>query len=256
MKNFNLASLFLVAVGTCVFCGCSKDDVEEIEPQEQVNGAGKHSDSGQGGNSDDGQGDDADANHEWVDLGLPSGTLWATCNVGASKPEEYGDYFAWGETSGFNSGKTEFSWATYKYYDTTIKNVTKYSYYHEKTELEPGDDAATVNWGSGWQMPSIAQCSELINSYNTTRSWTTLNGVNGVMIISKSNGKRLFLPATGGRHGTSLDFAGDDGCYWSRSVNLERSDRGKLLSVSSMNTIVTGGNPRCNGHSVRPVRVK
>ncbi len=134
--------------------------------------------------------------------------------------------------------------------------MTKYSYYYEKTELEPGDDAATVNWGSGWQMPSIAQCSELINSNNTTRSWTTLNGVNGVMIISKSNGKRLFLPATGGRHGTSLDFAGDDGCYWSRSVNLERSDRGKLLSVSSMNTIVTGSNPRCNGHSVRPVRVK
>ena len=260
MKNFNLVSLFLVAVGTCVFCGCSKDDVEEFEPQEQVNGAGKHSDSGQGGNSDDGQGDDADANHEWVDLGLPSGTLWATCNVGASKPEEYGDYFAWGETSGYNSGKTTFSWATYRYWDNTYSAVTKYctsSTYGEidnKKELEPEDDAATANWGSGWQMPSQEQFAELINSSYTTTSWTALNGVNGRMIISKSNGKRLFLPAAGYRSGTSLSNAGSYGSYWSRSLFTDNSQLGRELLFDSSG-IYTNNGYRCSGRSVRPVRV-
>ena len=137
--------------------------------------------------------------HEWVDLGLPSGTLWATCNVGASKPEEYGDYFAWGETE----PKTTYSWSTYKYCKGTETTMTKYctsSYYgtvDNKTELEPSDDAATVNWGPDWQMPSYEQCKELTNGSYTTTTITTLNGVEGRMITSKSNGNSIFLPATG-----------------------------------------------------------
>ena len=85
-----------------------------------------------------------------VDLGLPSGTLWASCNVGATKPEEYGDYFAWGETKGYNSGKTTFNWDTY--FDSSFN---KYNLSGGLTELALEDDAAYVNWGSNWRMPSF-----------------------------------------------------------------------------------------------------
>ena len=94
--------------------------------------------------------------HEWVDLGLTSGTLWATCNVGATAPEDYGDYFAWGETE----PKEDYSWSTYKWCNGSYKTQTKYctnSKYgtvDDKTELEPEDDAAFVNWGSTWRMPT------------------------------------------------------------------------------------------------------
>ena len=103
--------------------------------------------------------DDTLDGHAYVDLGLPSGTLWATCNVGASSPEEYGDYFAWGETE----PKNDYNWSTYKYCKGSSTTMTKYctssSYgtVDNKTELEPSDDAATVNWGSNWQMPSLEQ---------------------------------------------------------------------------------------------------
>ena len=114
---------------------------------------------------------DASDSHEWVDLGLPSGTLWATCNVGASKPEEYGVYFAWGETE----PKSNYDWSTYKYYNGSPETMTKYCTNNDmgrvdnKTELEAMDDAATVNWGSNWQTPSKEQFEELYNSSYTTQ---------------------------------------------------------------------------------------
>lgn len=196
--------------------------------------------------------------HEWVDLGLPSGTLWATCNVGAENPEEYGDYFAWGETTGYNDGKTTFNWNTYKYYDTTHETLTKYCTVSEdgivdnKTELEPQDDAATANWGSGWQMPSKSQIDELINSSYTTTTWTTLKGVNGRMIVSNSKGTRIFLPAAGTRFGASLFSDGSFGLIWSRTG--ESRYAGGLEFNSSQ--IDLTGNARRLGQSVRPVRVQ
>jgi hypothetical protein len=96
----------------------------------------------------------------YVDLGLPSGTLWATCNIGANSPEEYGYYFAWGETEGYNDGKTTFDWSTYKWCNGSYDSLTKYKYsssygtYDYKTELDLDDDAAYVNWGAEWCMPS------------------------------------------------------------------------------------------------------
>ena len=143
--------------------------------------------------------DDTAETHEWVDLGLPSGTLWATCNVGASKPEEYGDYFAWGETK----PKSDYSWSTYKYCKGSIDTMTKYCTNNSlgtvdnKTELEPSDDATTANWGSEWQMPSLEQCKELYNSSYTTTTWTTMNGVEGRMITSNSNGNSVFFAGSG-----------------------------------------------------------
>lgn len=115
--------------------------------------------------------------HEWVDLGLPSGTLWATCNIGASSPEESGDYFAWGETA----PKETYNWETYKWCNDRDNTVTKYcttdiyGTVDNKTELDLEDDAAYVNWGSSWRMPSMEQIKEL-REY-CSWEWTQSNGV-------------------------------------------------------------------------------
>ena len=199
--------------------------------------------------------------HEWVDLGLPSGTLWATCNVGANSPEEYGDYFAWGETA----PKSDYSLSTYKYckgfYDTMTKYCTDSAWgtVDNKTELEPSDDAATVNWGSVWQMPSYKQCRELINSSYTTTTWTTMNGVTGRKITSKSNGNSIFLPAAGYRYDTSLGGAGSYGLYWSRSLGTgddSSTSNSAYYPLFDSGFIDTYSNSRYYGQSVRPVRVK
>ena len=194
--------------------------------------------------------------HEWVDLGLPSGTLWATCNVGANSPEEYGDYFAWGETQ----PKTTYSWSTYKYCKGTSDTMTKYctrssiGSVDNKSELEPSDDAATVNWGADWQMPSLGQLRELYNSSYTTTTWTTMNRVYGRKIISNSNGNSIFLPAAGYRSDTSLYDAGSYGDYWSRSLDTSYNLAFFLGFYSSH--IYTNYRSRDCGRSVRPVRVQ
>ena len=203
--------------------------------------------------------DDNPELHEYVDLGLPSGTLWATCNVGANSPEEYGDYFAWGETQ--PKSDNIYNLSAYRYYDSVYKVYTKYcleSVYgtiDNKSELEMSDDAATVNWGSGWQMPIYEQFDELFDSSYTTTTWTTLNGVNGRMIVSKSNGNRIFLPAAGWRYDTSFDYAGSYGHYWSRSLYKSHSNIAYRHYFYSGN-IITDYCNRYFGCSVRPVRVK
>ena len=195
--------------------------------------------------------------HDYVDLGLPSGTLWATCNVGASSPEEYGDYFAWGEIE----PKNDYSVSTYKYCKGTFSTLTKYctnsscGTVDNKTELEPSDDAATANWGSGWQMPSFEQCRELYNSSYTTTTWTTMNGKYGRKITSKSNGNSIFLPAAGCRYDTSLGSAGSGGGYWSRSLSENFSHNACYLYFYS-GGIDAYDDDRYYGRSVRPVRVK
>ena len=220
-------------------------------------------------NSDEDFVEDYGVRHYYVDLGLPSGTLWATMNVGASKPEDYGDYFAWGETVGYNGGKTKFTWNNYKYcygYDgidcnTFWKYCTKSTYGTKdyKTELEAMDDAATANWGIEWQMPSETQCAELLNSTYTTTEWTTMNGVYGMKITSKSNGKNIFLPAGGYREYDEHKEGGGGlrGCFWSRSLNTKHNYEGYDLEFSSnfLGTYYDGRYRRC-GYSVRPVRVQ
>lgn len=189
--------------------------------------------------------------HEWVDLGLPSGTLWATCNIGANSPEEYGDYLAWGETT----TKNNYSWSTYFDTDDGGSTFKKYNNNGGLTELQPTDDAATANWGSDWQMPSLAQIQELYSSNYTTTEWTQVNGVNGRKITSKSNGNSIFLPAAGYRYGTSLYGAGGDGDYWSRSLYAGYSDSAYYLYFSSDNIDWNDYIYRNFGQSVRPVRV-
>ena len=145
--------------------------------------------------------------HYYVDLGLPSGTLWATCNVGAVNPTDYGDYFAWGETE----PKDCYNWSTYKFYDQT----GCYKYDIEQQELEVEDDAAAVNWGSSWRMPSGSKIDELCRY--TTHTWTNINGING-MLITGTNGNSIFLPAAGERKNT---LSWDGICYyWANQVRI------------------------------------
>ena len=158
--------------------------------------------------------------HAYVDLGLPSGLLWATCNLGATSPEDYGDYFAWGETT----PKSDYSWSTYQYCMGSNTTFTKYcnnssygynGFTDNLTTLLPEDDAATANWGSDWRMPTKEEFQELYN--NTTVTWTQQNGVNG-RLFTAANGNSLFLPAAGYRNGSNLYGAGSGGNCWSSSL--------------------------------------
>ena len=168
----------------------------------------------------------------YVDLGLPSGTKWATCNVGATTPEDYGNYYAWGETT-----------------PKTTYNSSTYTYTGNPTTLPSSADAATANWGSGWRMPTKAEIEELNN--NCTRRWTTRNGVNG-RLFTGPNGNSIFLPAAGSRSGSSLGSAGSYGRYWSSSLNSSYTDDASYLYFDSGYCYMRS-NYRYYGQSVRAV---
>lgn len=213
--------------------------------------------------------------HAYVDLGLS--VKWATCNVGASKPEEYGNYYAWGETSAYgeapsaypysftgtkNSGyanlssKTNYDWSTYKYCRGSSSTMTKYctssSYgtVDNKTVLDLEDDAAHVNWGGSWRMPTKAEQDELRS--NCTWTWTTQNGVKGYKVTSKTNGNSLFLPAAGFRNGSGLNGVGSSGNYWSSSLGSGSSLDAYCLYFYS-GYVHSYNDYRRSGQSVRPV---
>ena len=193
--------------------------------------------------------------HAYVDLGLPSGLLWATCNVGADNPEDYGDYFAWGETQ----PRDMYNWSTYQYCNGSYTTLTKYcnsstygnnGFTDNLTTLLPEDDAATANWGSGWRMPTQAEFQELLD--NTTVTWTQQNGVNG-RLFTAANGNSLFLPAVGYRYDGSLDGAGSFGLYWSSSLSASYPCSAWFLDFYSGNYLMRISY-RYRGQSVRPVR--
>lgn len=192
----------------------------------------------------------------WVDLGFPSGLLWADCNVGATNPEDYGDYFAWGETT----TKDNYTWSTYRYCTVDgngeLATLTKYnttSTYgtpDNLTTLQPADDAATARLNGGARTPTKAEWEELMG--NTTAEWTTLNGVDGRKFTAP-NGKSIFLPAAGYHYGTELQIAGSAAGYWSASLNTDFPNCVPDFYFSS------GGqsmdlNYRYYGFSVRAVR--
>jgi hypothetical protein len=200
----------------------------------------------------------AQQKHEYVDLGLPSGTLWATTNVGAENPWDYGDYFAWGETT----TKSKYEWPTYKYANGALDNLTKYcndpkygdnGFTDNKTELERSDDAATANWGSDWCMPTQEQLQELNDK--CTWTWTSDHGIDGYKVTG-TNGKSVFLPAAGYRHGTGLYGVGYDGYYWSTSLYSDYSYFGRCLDFDSGHVYPVDWHYRRSGQSVRPVRSK
>lgn len=199
--------------------------------------------------------------HEYVDLGLPGGVLWATCNIGASKPEEFGKYFAWGDTVGYAKGeKHNFNWSTYKWCNGSSTTMTKYctdSTYgtiDNKTVLDPEDDAATANWGANWRLPTRQEIEDLCNSDYTTSEWITINGVKGREITSKSNGNSIFLPAAGYYSNSTLTLEGFHGDYLSSSLSDYNANIYALfLSYNEFKTLNFGRN---YGISVRAVRAK
>ena len=189
--------------------------------------------------------------YTWVDLGLS--VKWASYNIGATKPEEYGDYFAWGETE----PKELYAWSTYKHCQGSDNTLTKYNTnggygtVDNKTQLELTDDAARANWGGSWRMPTDAEMTELRN--NCTWSWTTQNGVMGYKVTSKSNGNSIFLPAAGYRSLSSLVSAGSNGAYWSSSLYTDDYPGATWYVFFKSSNVYRSYGGRSNGHSVRPV---
>ena len=190
--------------------------------------------------------------HEWVDLGLS--VKWATCNVGSEKPEDYGDYFAWGETA----PKDDYSWTTYRYCKGSSSTMTKYctnssygynGFTDNKTILDPEDDAATVNWGGAWRMPTDAEQTELREQCKWT--WTIQNGVNGYKVVGP-NGNSIFLPAAGYRGGSSLSNVGSNGYYWSSSLDTSNPDYACRVDFY-WSYVHRYYNYRDYGFSVRPI---
>ena len=193
--------------------------------------------------------------HEHVDLGLPSGTLWATCNVGANSPEEYGDYFAWGETL----PKDYYDWGTYLYCMGSGFTLTKYcnnfaygynGFVDNLTTVLPEDDAATVNWGGDWRMPTEEDWQELYRY--TTHEWTTQDGKRG-LLLTASNGNSLFLPAAGWRVEGGLNEAGINGEYWSCSLRTDNAHTAWEFFFRGSTSFMRS-NGRDYGFTVRPVR--
>ena len=190
----------------------------------------------------------------WVDLGLPSGLLWADRNVGANSPEDYGNYYAWGETT----PKNVYDWSTYAYgnaYDELTKYCNKAycgfnGFTDNLTTLQASDDAATANLGGGARTPTEDEWEELIG--HTTSTWITRNGVNG-RLLTGSNGKSLFLPAAGYRYGSYLSIAGEYGSYWSSTLYTDYPNTAWDFDFDS-NGQDMGNDYRFFGFSVRAVR--
>lgn len=199
--------------------------------------------------------------HMCVDLGLS--VRWATSNIGADIPSDYGNYYAWGEIE----TKSNYDWSKYKYCNNSGSNFTKYctnkssgynNFIDEKTTLELSDDVANVIWGGNCRMPTKTEYEELVNSDNCTWTWTTQNGKKGYKVTSKKSGytdRSIFLPAAGYRNSTSLNSAGSQGYYWSSSLDTSHPyDAWKLKFTSGAHgTYDYDGFGRDRGMSVRPV---
>ena len=185
---------------------------------------------------------------EPIDLGLPSGIKWASCNVGATEPWECGGYYAWGETE----EKDDYSWSTYKWCNGTGNSMIKYctdSNYgtvDNKTTLDPEDDVAHVKWGGNWRMPTLDEIKELIN--NCISVWTALNGINGYKVIGP-NGNSIFIPASGCYYGREI-YDRDVACFsW---LNLLGNNSAFCLLIDGKTVGSMAIAPLSNGLPVRP----
>ena len=197
--------------------------------------------------------------YDYVDLGLPSGTLWATCNVGASKPSDYGLYFQWGDTVGYKDSqvgigkwKKKFGtdWNDYKW-NPNCDGLTFTKYAAEGVKLELEDDAAHVHMRGNWHIPTPTQIRELLN--NTTSTWTTQDGVNGRLFTSKKyTSKPIFIPAAGCAYDGSVCHVGYEAYIWSSMLGTDYVSDGKFLTFIS-DYIILHGDYRCCGFSVRGV---
>ena len=189
--------------------------------------------------------------YEYIDLELPSGTLWATCNVEAANPEEYGGYYAWGETE----EKSEYSWETYKWCNGSNNTITKYctdniyGTVDSKTLLDPNDDVARTMWGGNWRVPTANELQELFD--NCIWSYGKLNGTDGYWVTSRNNGKSIFLPTAGCRQGIDIRYSGVLGFYWS-ATSCNGSSSAYNIRFYNIHTGIDEYE-RTNGFTIRPV---
>ena len=244
MNKFTKAiAAIMLVVAAIIVAGCNKPD----EPNNGGNNGGGNNEN----NSNIYNG------HEYVDLGLPSGTLWATCNVGAETAEELGDYYAWGETQ----TKGTYSWGFYWFCANDYNQLTKYcsnsdfgynGFTDNLQNLLLCDDAANSNWGSGWRIPTKTQWEELC--HNTTQIWMTINGINGIngRLFTATNGNSLFLPAAGGYNGSDTNSVGYSGNYWSSLLDTAYPNNAWFFMFFSDDYSINSHN-RCIGRSIRPV---
>ena len=198
----------------------------------------------------------AQSKHQYVDLGLS--VKWATCNIGADKPEDHGDYFSWGETE----NKRINNWETYRFTEGDKNQISKYcsnSQYgwHELADslsaLEPDDDVAHKKWGGNWRIPTKAEIKELIENCTWTR--TTRNNINGYLVTGKKPGytdRSIFIPVTGTYDDGKLFFSNDQGHYWSRDCGTVYPPDAYTLELSVSEASI-GMKSRCESLAVRPV---
>ena len=207
-----MKKLFLIGALFCIFCNSSYGSTKaSSEPANVHNG------------------------HGYVDLGLPSGLKWATCNVGASNPEDYGDYYAWGELS----TKDEYTESNCSTWEESIGNISG----------NPQYDVARAKWGGSWRMPTRAEFEELID--NCTWEWMSKGGHNGCKVTGP-NGNSIFLPAAGYRFGADTYSAESLGNYWGATPYESDTQNACYLNFSSGRRRTYWGS-RYYGHSVRPV---
>lgn len=193
-----------------------------------------------------------EAGHTWIDLGLPSGIKWATTNIGAHRPQDAGNYYAWGETT----PKTDFRWATYAH-GTADNSLTKYSQEDGLWTLDATDDVVSCTWGGTWRMPTKNEWNEL--QEHCVWTWTddyNQTGVAGYVVASKSSDASLFLPAAGCRYANQINEKGVHGYYWSSSLFTNHSSyRGSAYQLQFFQAIVKSNwnYTRYYGSSVRGV---
>ena len=266
-----------------VICVTYRDVVGDVNGDQRVDVADLSTIVGIIVGKDGGMPDKAPKDAVAVDLGLPSGTKWANMNVGAEKPEDYGLYFAWGETVGYGGDTSDgisFDWGSYKWMNKGQSSgwqISKYQWADGKTNacwydnngnfigdgkttLELADDAARANWGGRWVIPTQEECRELLA--NTTSEWTTVNGVIGRKYTSIINSNSIFLPAADIRAGSNLpDYNNQEGAigaYWTASLSLSFDPNyyseppAHLLFLRSMDTY-TAEAVRCQGYTIRPI---
>lgn len=260
-SKFILPLLCLGLVNT-TFVSCGDDDDEEKPKVENndsnPNNGGNDSKPNDGNNESDPTGEQISGGkvldkHHYVDLGLS--VKWAQCNIGALKPEQAGSYFAWGETA----AKSSFSWSNYKFCQGTEKTLTKYNSSSEYGVvddfefLEKADDAAAVNWGGAWRMPTKKECEELIN--NTLNYWTSdykSTKTAGYVFVSKDAkyaSDTLFIPAAGGYAEKYLLDKNEWGNYWVANSKGSWVD----IFVFWNRSVYMNFTERCGGNNIRPV---
>lgn len=194
---------------------------------------------------------------ELVDLGLPSGTKWAKRNIAARRPSDQGAYFAWGEIDGHFTVTDEkmYGWDDYKYADSSESDLNKYDSNDDKTVLDKDDDAAYVSSGGALRMPTSDEFDELLN--HTDNKWITVNGMNGVIFMNKSDhSKAIFIPASGYYYEGVNDVLGVECCLWSSTLNKDEEFAAKYCCMSEDGFLNVFDDLRCAGMSVRGVENK